>query len=42
MVYLSMLGIFIPPLGGVIMGDYFFVWKGKIPVLADMEFTQIR
>ncbi len=40
--YLTMLGIFVPPLGGVIMGDYFFVWKGKIPVLSDMEFSQIR
>lgn len=40
--YLTMLGIFIPPLGGVIMGDYFFVWKGEIPVLSDMEFSQIR
>ncbi len=40
--WLTMLGIFIPPLGGVILGDYFFVWKGKLPRLDEVEFPQVR
>ncbi len=41
-VYLSGLGVFIPPLGGVIIGDYFFVWKSKIPRMENVEFPKVR
>ncbi len=41
-VYLSALGIFIPPLGGIIIGDYFFVWKAKIPRMETVEFPGVR
>ncbi len=40
--WLIMLGIFIPPLGGVILGDYFFVWKKKLPPLSEMKFPALR
>lgn len=41
-VYLSGLGVFIPPLGGVIIGDYFFVWKSKLPRMENVEFPKVR
>ena len=28
---LNLLGTFVPPLGGAIIGDYFFVWKRTNP-----------
>lgn len=40
--YLVALGIFIPPLGGAIIGDYLFVWKRKMPNLKDVEFKTFR
>jgi cytosine permease len=40
--YLVGLGIFIPPLGGVILGDYFFVWKSKLPRMETLEFPNVR
>ncbi|MEC9487866.1 MAG: cytosine permease [Halanaerobium sp.] len=40
--YLVMLGIFIPPLGGVILGDYFFVWKKDLPELDKTRFPAFR
>ncbi len=39
---LNLLGTFIPPLGGAIIGDYFFVSKGKIPKLEYIEFKSWR
>ena len=39
---LNLLGIFIPPLGGAIIGDYFLVSKGKIPKLQYVEFKTLR
>jgi cytosine permease len=33
--YLTLLGVFIPPLGGAIIGDHLFVWRGR--ELPDME-----
>ncbi len=39
---LNIFGTFIPPLGGVIIGDYFFVYKGKIPTLSSVTFKTIR
>jgi len=40
--FLVGLGIFIPPLGGTIIGDYLFVWKTKMPNLKDVEFKTFR
>ncbi|HIU00111.1 MAG: cytosine permease [Anaerovoracaceae bacterium] len=39
---LNLLGTFVPPLGGVIIGDYFFVCKGKIPRLEYVHFKTWR
>lgn len=40
--YLILLGVFIPPLGGTIIGDYLFIWRGKLPALAEMRFRRFR
>lgn len=40
--WLVLLGIFIPPLGGTIIGDYFFVWKTKLPNLDTVNFKGLR
>ena len=40
--FLVALGIFIPPLGGTIIGDYLFVWKTQMPNLKDVEFKTFR
>ena len=40
--FLVALGIFIPPLGGTIIGDYLFVWKGNIPNINKVEFKSVR
>ncbi|MFO7246290.1 MAG: cytosine permease [Thermaerobacter sp.] len=40
--WLSFLGTFIPPLGGVILGDYLFYWRGKLPPLESMRFRTVR
>jgi cytosine permease len=37
-----MLGIFIPPLGGTIIGDFLFTWKGKMPRMEELEFKPLR
>lgn len=39
---LNLLGTFVPPLGGVIIGDYFFVSKGRIPKLPYIHFKTWR
>lgn len=39
---LNLLGIFIPPLGGAIIGDYFLVCRGKIPRLEYVNFKTLR
>lgn len=39
---LNLFGTFIPPLGGVIIGDYYLVFKGKIPKLDYVKFKKIR
>lgn len=33
--YLILLGTVIPPIGGVIMADFFFRWRGRYPRLAE-------
>lgn len=40
--YLNGLGLFIPPLGGIIIGDYFFVWKANLPRMETVEFPNVR
>lgn len=40
--WLVFLGIFIPPLGGTIIGDYFFIWKTKLPKLDTVKFRGLR
>ncbi|TVR69561.1 MAG: cytosine permease [Spirochaetaceae bacterium] len=35
--WLILLGTFIPPIGGVIMADFFFKHKGKYPLLASVK-----
>jgi cytosine permease len=39
---LNIFGTFIPPLGGIIIGDYFFTWKGNIPHIDGVQFKKIR
>lgn len=40
--FLGWLGIFIPPLGGAIIGDYLFTYKRKIPRLEYTQFKLVR
>lgn len=40
--FLVLLGIFIPPLGGVMLGDYFFIYKRKLPKLGYIKFKLFR
>ncbi|MGL4484081.1 MAG: cytosine permease [Anaerovoracaceae bacterium] len=39
---LYLFGTFIPPLGGVIIGDYLFVWKKRIPRIEQVKFKAFR
>jgi cytosine permease len=39
---LNIFGTFIPPLGGVIIGDFFFVHRGKLPKLDFVRFRTWR
>ncbi|MDA8369650.1 MAG: cytosine permease [Nocardiopsaceae bacterium] len=41
--YLVLLGILIPPLGGVIIGDHIFVWRSrKLPSVEETRFLAVR
>ena len=40
--FLVLLGIFIPPLGGVMLGDYFFIYKRRLPMLQYIKFKLFR
>lgn len=40
--YLVLLGTFIPPIGGVIMGDFFLKNKGKYPLLKNVEIRKFN
>jgi cytosine permease len=40
--WISSLGILIPPLGGVILGDYYLVWKSKLPPIEKVRFVNFR
>jgi cytosine permease len=42
-VYLTFLGVFIPPIGGAIIGDHVFVWrKQPLPAFAEAEIPAVR
>lgn len=40
--YLLLLGTFIPPIGGVIMADFYYKHKGSYPKLADVTFARFN
>lgn len=40
--FLVLLGIFIPPLGGAMLGDYFFIYRRKLPMLSFVKFKIFR
>lgn len=40
--YLILLGTFIPPIGGVIMADFFYKHKGSYPKLKDVTFNKFN
>lgn len=40
--WLIMLGIFIPPLGGAIIGDYLFTWKRSMPRMETVDFKAFQ
>jgi cytosine permease len=40
--FLSFLGIFIPSLGGLIIGDYIFNWRKSFPRIEEVKFRTIR
>jgi len=40
--YLLLLGTFIPPIGGVLMADFFYKHKMNYPKMADVEFNQLN
>ncbi|MFH1037098.1 MAG: cytosine permease [PVC group bacterium] len=42
MQWMTSLGILIPPLGGVILGDYYLVWRGRLPAFGQTRFARIR
>jgi cytosine permease len=40
--WMQAMGIFIPPLGGVILSDFLFVWRGKLPRIQSITFANYR
>lgn len=40
--FLSFLGVFVPSLGGLIIGDYLFNWRKSFPKIEDVKFRMIR
>lgn len=42
MPFLRYLGIFIPPLGGIIIGDHLYTWMKKCPTVKSIEFKNVR
>lgn len=42
MPWLTALGTYIPPLGGVIIADFWLIWKRKLPKLEHIRFAPIR
>lgn len=42
MSFLSFLGVFVPSLGGLIIGDYLFNWRKSMPKIEDMKFRIVK
>jgi cytosine permease len=40
--WLEVLGLYIPPLGGIIIADFLFCWRMRVPKMEDVAFTGIR
>ena len=40
--FLNILGIFIPPIGGVLIGDYLFTFRRKLPRVESVKFKMVR
>ncbi|KKK38198.1 hypothetical protein WQ57_10375 [Mesobacillus campisalis] len=40
--FLTFLGIFVPSLGGLIIGDYIFNWRKSMPLIENVNFRVIR
>ena len=40
--YLTMLGIFVPSLGGLIIGDYLLNWRKSFPTIESVKFRMVR
>ena len=40
--FLSVLGVFIPPLGGLIIGDYLYTWRSSYPDVNKVKFKTVR
>ena len=40
--WLIAMGTFIPPLGGVIIADFIFIWKRKLPKMEHVQFAKVR
>jgi cytosine permease len=41
-VWMQVMGLFIPPLGGVILGDFLLVWRMRLPRLECVRFVSFR
>lgn len=40
--FLTALAIFVPPLGGLIIGDYLYTWRRKFPRVENVKFRMVR
>ena len=40
--WMTAMGIFIPPVGGVLLGDYLLVWRCRLPRLESVRFARFR
>lgn len=40
--FLVTLGIFIPPMGGLVIGDYLYTWRKSFPKVEDVDFKMFR
>jgi len=40
--WLSTLGQYVPPLGGVIIADFLLCWRMRVPMMGDVRFANVR
>lgn len=40
--FLTLLGIFVPSLGGLIIGDYLLNWRKSFPTIESVKFKMVR